>query len=207
MDVDVSAQLTTTDSGEGSWGRRSITPTPGSESRQTTPVPHRVPSSQRLRTRRSKSSLTQSLTSPKAYHSIKSPIRAASNALSYQMQVQQIHNRHNLNNGNDVDLQSGTPSLALRPRRLFALARRRLPSMPIPAPAPPPTMPLPDLPLQLQIPLLPPSPLEVSTQHNLLKSPDVKSGDMPFGRRRGLSKSSLAADEHRINEIEEMKEN
>lgn len=181
-----------------------MTPTPGSESRQTTPVPHRVPSSQRLRTRRSKSSLTQSLTSPKAFHSIKSPIRAASNALNYQMQVQQIHNRHNLN---DVDLHSGTPSLALRPRRLFALARRRLPSMPIPAPAPPPTMPLPALPLQVQVPLLPPSPLEVSTQHNLFKSPDAKSGDMPFGRRRGLSKSSLAADEHRINEIEETKEN
>jgi hypothetical protein len=40
-----------------------------------------------------------------------------------------------------------------------------------------------------------------------LKMVNTKSGITPFARRRGLSKSSLAAEEHRINEIEEMKEN
>ena len=209
MDVDSSSlsHLTTTDSWEGAWGTRSVTPTPDSESRQTTPVPHRILTS-RLRTRRSKSSLTQSLTSPKAIHAIKSPILAASNALSLQFQVRQITNRRNQNTGNDVDSQSGTPSLSLRPRRLFSFDRRRLPSTPIPPPAPPPTMPLPALPPQVQVPLLSSNPLEESTQHNLLsafKSSDTKPGEMPFGRRRGLSKSSL--EEHQIDEIEEMKEN
>jgi hypothetical protein len=211
MDVDplsVSTHLTTAGMGEA-WGRRSVTPTPDSESRQKTPMPHRVQTS-RLRIRRSRSSLTQSITSPKAIHAIKSPILAASNAFSFQMQVQQIHNRLNQNaaSGNDVDLQSGTSSLALRPRRLFSSTRRRLSSTPIPAPAPPPTMPLPALPLQGQVSLLS-SPLEDSTQHNLLSAfkSDTKLGDVAFGRRRGLSKSSLAAGEHRINEIEEMKEN
>jgi hypothetical protein len=208
MDVDsssVAAHPTTTDSGEQAWGRRSVTPTRESGSRQTTPVPHRIvtsSTSQRLRTRRSRSSLSQSLTSPKAIHAIKSPTLAASNAFNF-------HTKHNPNAGNDLDLQSAPPSLTLRPRRLFA--RRRLPSTPIPAPAPPPTMPLPDLPLQVQVPVLwSPNPLEDSTQHNLLsafKSSDTKSGDVPHGRRRGLSRSSLAGDEHRIIEIEEMKEN
>lgn len=201
MDVDSAAFRTR----ELVLGRRSATPTPETGSRQTTPVPSRAQinsTSQRLRTRRSKSSLTQSLTSPKAMHAIKSPNRAASNALSLQLQMQQMHTRHNPNPGSELDLQTGVPPLTVRPRRLFPFSRRRHASMPIPVAVPPPTMPLPALP---PLGLLSPSPLEDSTQHNLVFSPsDTMSGSLPFARRRGLSKSSLAAEEHRI---EEMKEN
>lgn len=211
MDVDstFSAYSSTSSSGEPTVGRRSVTPT---LSRQTTPVPLRTQtSSHRLRARRSKSSLTQSLTSPKAIHAIKSPNRAASNARSLQLQIHQLHSRHNLSAGSEGDGQSGAPPLlSFKPRRLFSFARRRHVSMPIPAALPPPAMPLPALPLQVQEPLLSPSPLEESTQHNLLLSAfksDTKFVNMPFGRRRGLSRSTLAADGHRIDEIDDMKEN